>query len=120
MREIDLGGDAFWMVGDTHLLARIVETEATSGTKIFRLRSWRLPDGEPEELGEVHQRGRFDRDGRSWVYARDDSVYSRPLPVTAGVTDTMIARHSSGGAGVQHWGRPQGLFSSDSGGEIIL
>jgi DNA-binding winged helix-turn-helix (wHTH) protein len=102
IREIDLGGDAFWVVGDTHLLARIVETEAVTGKKLFRLRSWRLPDGQPQELGEVHQRGAFDRNGKSWIYTEDESIYSRPLPVNAGVTDTMIARHSSGGAEVHH------------------
>jgi len=120
VREIELGGNAYWVVGDLHLLARIVENEGASGQMNMRLRSWRLPDGEPEELGVVHSWGMLDRDGKSWIYAKDEGVYSCPLPVNEGVPDTLIARHSSEEAAVYHWARPQGIMSADSGGEIIL
>ena len=120
VREIDLGGTGGWQVGDTHLLARIVETDIASEEKHFRLRSWKLPDGEPEELGVTTDRGIFDRDGRRFIYVSGDSVNSRPLPITAGVRDTMIARHSPGVVRVRFWRRPNGLYSEDSSGEIIL
>ncbi len=32
----------------------------------------------------------------------------------------LLARHSSDGVWISHWRRPQGLYSSDSGGEVIL
>ena len=38
----------------------------------------------------------------------------------AGVPDRVIARHSSDKARVGFWLRPQGVYSSDSNGEIIL
>ncbi|MDH3816151.1 MAG: hypothetical protein OEV48_16780, partial [Acidobacteriota bacterium] len=93
-------------------------------------RSWRLPGGEPEELGTVERAldpsylpglaSDFDPGGRAWIYSKGDSVFSRPLPAQAGVPDRVIARHSSNETRVEHWQRPQGLFSSDKSGELVL
>jgi WD40 repeat protein len=130
VREIDLGGSAFWQVGDTDLFAGVGERDSASGRapswppEVFRLRSWRLPGGEPEELGTVDATGlsssAFDPGGRAWIYSRGDSVFSHPLPVRAGVPDRVIARHSSDTAQVSHWPRPLGLYSNDQRGEVVL
>jgi WD40 repeat protein len=130
VREIDLGGSALWQVGDTHLFAEVGERDPISGRTpswpptVFRLRSWRLPGGEPEELGSVDPGGisssAFDPGGRAWIYSKGDSIFSRQLPVRAAVPDRVIARHSSDTAQVSHWQRPQGLYSSDHGGEVVL
>ena len=114
VREIELGGNGYWQVGHEHLFAKL---EAADNR--LRLRSWRMPEGDLVELGEVDMPGVFDPGGRRWVYAKGHDVFSLPLPVQAGVPDTLIARHS-GNASVGSWRRPDGFYSSDSKGEIIL
>jgi WD40 repeat protein len=126
IRTIEFGDPTWgWHVGDTHLLAEAAPQGRDDETGPTSLRSWRLPDGETEDLGTVNyppgvSSSCFDRDGRAWIYAQDDSVYSRSLPVMAGDPDTFLASHSAEEAIVSDWRRPQGIYSSDSSGEIIL
>jgi len=125
VRETELGGSGYWQVTGDRLFAGISETDPVSGHRTYRLRSWGLRDGGPEELGEVDwtdlgaSSWAFDPGGRGWIYAKDDCVYSRPLPAGGGEHDTMIGRHSSDGIGISHWRRSKGLFSRDSNGEVI-
>ncbi len=126
IRTIEFGDPTWgWQAGDTHLLAEVTPQWRDDGPGPISLRRWRLPDGETEDLGTVNwppgtSTSCFDPDGRAWIYAQDDSVYSRSLPVMAGVPDTLLASHSSEEARVSDWRRPQGIYSGDSNGEIIL
>jgi hypothetical protein len=52
VRTIDFGGPSFWEVGPETLLVETIE-EDVHDRKVFRLRSWRLPDGDARELGRV-------------------------------------------------------------------
>jgi len=136
VREIDFGGNAVWQVGYDHLFAEVIDIDPGTGAGIHRLQSWKLPDGEPEELGEIDReaiglgelvlrvRGAsysaFTPGGNEWLYARGNSIFSRKLPIRHGPPDTLITQHTSRDAWISHWRRPQGLYSSDSGGEITL
>jgi len=123
VRTIEFGDRGYpLLAGVEHLLAMIGQTPAAGEPWPRRIVRWKLPDGEAEELGTVDIRavGALDPTGNAWLYTTDGSVYSRPLPVRAGVPDRVIARHSSDRARVWGWGRPQGVYSSDSNGEIIL
>jgi WD40 repeat protein len=136
VREIDLGGNAVWQVGESHLFAEVFDTGPDTDTQIHHLRSWELRDGEPIELGEIDReelglgdlasrvRGAsysaYDPTGKSWLYSSGNRVFSRPLPVGLVPTDILITRHSSPDAWITHWRRPEGLYSSDSGGEVTL
>jgi len=126
VREIDLGGSAFWQVSDDYLLAEVGRMDDNSEPRPLKLLRWRLPDGEAENLGTVDFRAVgaccsvFDPGADAWIYAKGRDVYSRPLPVRAGVPDRVIARSSSGEVHVRYWRRPQGIYWFDSNGEIIL
>ena len=127
VREIQLGGEADWQVADDRLMAVFFESSnPRTGHERLRIRSWELRDGGPNDLGELDwtalgaDRWTFDPGGEAWIYSKDDSVYSRPLPVTAAAPDKMIARHSANDIGVWSWRRGDGLYSNDAGGEIIL
>jgi WD40 repeat protein len=128
VREIDLGGGGYLQVGETHLFAKVFDYDPETWVMPpddFRLRSWRLSGGGPVELGTVIEGSllwdsAFDPAGRAWVYAKGDSIFARPIPVRAEVPDRVIARHSSDTARVGHWRRPQGLYSVDAGGELVL
>jgi WD40 repeat protein len=124
--EIKLGGTWNWQPAGDRLLASLTETDPRTGHKRCRLRSWGLLTGDWKELGEVDwtalgaSNHRFDPGGEALIYSKDNSVYSRSLPVMAGVPDTLLATHSSEEARVFDWRRPQGIYSNDSNGEIIL
>jgi WD40 repeat protein len=126
VRTIDFGETAYWQVGESHLLAEIGESVYGGDPGPWKLMKWELPGGVAEDLGSVDfwtldaTRSQFDPSGRRWIYSKGDSVYSRPLPVSDGTPDTLIARHSSDGSAVRTWRRPRGVYSYDSGGEIIL
>jgi DNA-binding winged helix-turn-helix (wHTH) protein/WD40 repeat protein len=129
VREIELAGKGFWTVGETDLFYKeLVESRTTSGQQTYRLRSWRLPDGEPEELGEVSSpeelfasdpQGMFDPRPRRWIYQKGDRTFSRPLPIRADETGTLIA------PAPKAWmhsfrTRPEGVFSSEVENGMIL
>ncbi|MEN8162767.1 MAG: WD40 repeat domain-containing serine/threonine protein kinase, partial [Acidobacteriota bacterium] len=129
VREIQLGGAAFWQVADDRLVAVFYESnDPRTRRGRIHIRSWGLRDGGPSDLGELDwtalgadsSRWAFDHGGEDWIYSRGDSVHSRPLPVTAAVPGKVIARHSANDAEVWSWRRGEGIFSNDAGGEIIL
>jgi serine/threonine protein kinase/WD40 repeat protein len=101
--KIDFGACAWWQVGEGRLLAEVQGTDPASGHEIIRLRSWKLPDGEPEELGTVDltalQSGgwligsRFDPSGRGWIYRKDGDYFYRPLPAQPGIPDRLVASY---------------------------
>jgi len=125
VRTIEFADETYWLVGDTDLLAE-VGPGARGRPGPTKLLKWKLPNGEAEHLGWFDygslavSNSCFDPSGKYWVYSKGDSVYSRPLPVSNGTRDTLIARHSSDGALVRTWRRSEGVYSSDSGGEITL
>ncbi|MHC4934225.1 MAG: nSTAND1 domain-containing NTPase, partial [Planctomycetota bacterium] len=125
LRTIEFEGPTYWLGGERHLLAE-VGPGAYGQPGPTQLLRWELPDGEAEHVGwfdmaslGIWSSG-FDPNGKFWVYSKGDRVYSRALPETPGMADAVIARHSSDGASVGKWPRPQGFFSSGRGGEIIL
>jgi WD40 repeat protein len=126
IREIELGGEADWRVAHDRLMAVYKRSDPRTGHKMLRIRSWGLRDGGPNDLGELDwtalgaDRWAFDPGGDAWIYSKGDSVYSRPLPVTAAGPDKVIARHSADHVVLWSWRRGVGLFSNDAGGEIIL
>jgi WD40 repeat protein len=127
--EIQLGGTAFWQVADDRLVAVFFESnDPRTRRGRIHIRSWGLRDGGLSDLGELDwtalgadsSRWAFDHGGEDWVYSKGDSVYSRPLPVTAAVPGKVIARHSAKDTEVWSWRRGEGIYSNDAGGEIIL
>ncbi len=97
VRTIDFGGPGSWQVGPRLLLAATLESGSTEKPDLGLLRSWALPEGEPVVLGRVDWRelgtstSFFEPDGRSWLYAKDRDLFSRPLPVGSG-PDRLFAR----------------------------
>jgi WD40 repeat protein len=85
-------------VGNGRLFAEARQTEPASDHEIFHLRSWRLPDGEPEELGSVDWTALgagssvFDPYGNGWIYRKANEILYRPLPVRQGVPDRLVGR----------------------------
>jgi WD40 repeat protein len=75
------------------------EFEDDPDRDVARQRSWRLPDGGPEELGRFDwlaagaTAGRFLSDGTGWLYAKRDGVFLRPLPAGGGHGDRLVGRH---------------------------
>jgi WD40 repeat protein len=67
---------------------------------IDRLRSWRLPDGEAQELGRVDTAAledphvAFEPNGAGLLYSKGRTVYLRPLPAD-GRGDLVVSRHRS-------------------------
>jgi len=97
VREIDFGSNAFWWVGPGHLLAEVLPKDSTSPGGPYHLRSWKLPDGEAEELGYVEgikalgsTWSRVAPDGRGWIYTKGHEIFYRPLPVREGVPDRLV------------------------------
>ncbi len=125
VRTIEFGYPAWWQVGESHLLAEMMPAVPEGEPRILYLKRWRLPGGEAEDLGSVTwppgaSNSCFDPDGQAWIYARGDSVYARSLPVVVGAPARLIARHSSARTRVRTWGRPEGLYSADSDGQVVL
>jgi WD40 repeat protein len=125
VNTIDLGGPAWWQVGEKHLLAE-VDFSPLEDSSHVKLRRWALPYGEAEDLGSIDWTALgaasscFNPNGREWIYAKGDGVYSRPLPMTDSSSDRLIARHPSGGVEVGAWRRPKGFWSGDSAGGVTL
>ena len=88
LRTIDFGRPSLWQVGPGRLFAETPEgapVESFVGGGL--LRSWRLPDGEPEVLGHVDARklgitsSFFEPHGRAWLYTKGTTTHLVPLPV---------------------------------------
>jgi WD40 repeat protein len=127
VRAIEIGEPAWWQVGEQHLLAEVGQPAPPPAGEPWsaELVRWKLPDGQAENLGTVDYRAvggtnsLFDPRGNEWVYSKGNGVFARSLPIVAGNPDTLLASHSAR-AKVFDWRRPQGIYSSDSNGEIIL
>jgi hypothetical protein len=84
-------------VGPELLFAETLESGTYEDPGTGVLRSWKLPDGEAVILGDVDyerlgaKHSFFAPDGKSWLYTKDNNLYSRPLPVGAG-QDSLFAR----------------------------
>jgi len=126
IRTIEFGQSSWWQVGETHLLAELRPPTRFDEPRLFELRRWELPNGEPEALGVIDwietgaTQSRFDPSGQAWIYSKGDGVYSRPLPVTARGPDKMLARHSSDEIDSGRWWRANPVYTIDSNGEAIL
>ncbi len=126
VRTIDFGGLSFWQVGPDTLLA--VTQEDVPGREVWRLRSWRLPDGDARELGRVDWSApafggmnAFVPSGKGWLYAKGRSVYLRPLPAGSGRDDRLLGRHPTEVASLWPlWGDPVQVYSLDRAGEIRI
>jgi WD40 repeat protein len=88
LRTIDFGAPSFWQVGPGRLFAETPEgTSVESSVGGGLLRSWRLPDGEPEVLGRIGAQklgitsSVFEPHGRGWLYTRGTTTHFVPLPV---------------------------------------
>ena len=102
VREIDFGSNAYWWVGSGHLLAEVLAKDSTSPGGPYHLRSWKLPEGEAQELGYVEgleplgaHWSALARDGRGWIYAKGNEIFYRPLPVREGVPDRLVGSHEN-------------------------
>jgi WD40 repeat protein/DNA-binding winged helix-turn-helix (wHTH) protein len=106
IRTIDFGAPGKWQLGPGGLFVESVESGSAPRPDVALLRSWRLPEGDPTILGKVDFRklgtwtSLFTPDGKSWLYAKGQNVYSRPLPMGAG-PDRILARVESEVVG--HW-----------------
>jgi WD40 repeat protein len=124
VRTIDFGGPSFWQVGPDTLFAETQED--VPGRQVLRLRSWRLPDAEPHELGRVDSRlapfaNAFVPNGRGWLYPKGESIYLRPLPAGSGRDDRLVGRHPTKIAEFWPlWGDPVQVYSADQAGEIRI
>jgi serine/threonine protein kinase/WD40 repeat protein len=120
VHTFDFGLDTLWQVGTEHLLTESLLSGTPEQPRGFLLRSWRLPDGEPEVLGRVtkppgHGTGVFEPGGRAWLFTRGGAVYRRPLPMIEGQTDELLFRQGTDltpwRAFRYRWSHPSRLFS---------
>jgi WD40 repeat protein len=101
LRTIDFGTPSFWQVGPSRLFAETPEgTPAQPFVGGGLLRTWRLPDGEPEVLGRVDgtklgiSSSAFEPHGRGWLYTKGAITHFVPLPVDLGA-DRIFSRHAA-------------------------
>ncbi len=115
-----------WQVGDEHLFAKIGQRSEPGEPLTVRLARWKLPDGKAEDLGTVDFRAVgqsssiFNPKGSAWIYSKGDGVYSRPLPLIDGVSDTLLGRHSTDKIVLANRRQASEFLSIDNSGEIIL
>jgi serine/threonine protein kinase/WD40 repeat protein len=89
VRRIEFAHPSFCELrGDRLLAQELVKIHNSEGRDSraldFLLRSWRLPDGEPQTLGQVVFRGSrstFAPDGSAWLGAEGREVFIYPLPI---------------------------------------
>ncbi len=114
LRTVEFGAPSGWQVGLDRLLVETEEGKGTSSSSV-RLRSWRLPDGEAEELGRVDPGAvgglgsLFDPTGDGWLYVTNHGVYRRPLPVGVGRRDRVFSPQD-GAVSLGMWPNRPGLF----------
>jgi WD40 repeat protein len=123
VRTIDFGRPSLWQVGPGRLFVETPEgTSVEFGGGL--LRSWRLPDGDPEVLGRIDAKKLgstsdiFEPHGRAWLYTKGTTTHLVPLPVGLGA-DQIFSRHA---ANVEFWQQlgPDVLTLHDASGEIRL
>jgi WD40 repeat protein len=125
LRAIDFGTPSLWQVGPGRLFAQTPEgTPVESFVGGGLLRSWRLPDGEPEVLGHVDARklgitsAFFEPQARAWLYTRGTTTHMVPLPVNLGA-DRVFSRHAAN-VDLSRFLGPDLLALRDEGGESRL
>jgi DNA-binding winged helix-turn-helix (wHTH) protein/WD40 repeat protein len=123
VQTIEFGAGSFWQVEGYRLFAATLPSEPAHEGDIL-LRSWRLPDGEAEDLGTVDWNAlgdlssRFDPTGTTLIYPQDRTIYARPLPAVNGGRDRVVGAHDADAV------RPRGvlkgnrLVSLDGEGEL--
>jgi WD40 repeat protein len=122
LRTIDFGGPSQWQIGHGRLFAM---TEVASSPGVLDLRSWRLPDGEPEFLGRVDAAklgmtsAAFEPHGRGWLYTVGTTTHFLALPVGRG-GDQVFSRHAANVKLYCLYGRPGLLGQRDEQGENRL
>jgi DNA-binding winged helix-turn-helix (wHTH) protein/WD40 repeat protein len=106
LRTIEFGGPTYWQVEGHRLLTETYLSHPTRRFDIL-LRSWRLPDGEPEELGRRTDwealrpfTSLFDSSGDAWIHATGGTIFASPLPIVDGGRDRVVGVHDAGRARV--------------------
>jgi WD40 repeat protein len=123
LRTINFGTPSWWQVGPGRLLAETPENPAEPKGALL-LRSWPLPDGEPEVLGHVDRRrlgitsSFFEPHGRAWLYTKGTTIHTVPLPVDLGA-DRVFSRHGAS-IGLSQLLAPDLLALRDKSGENRL
>jgi hypothetical protein len=101
LRMIDFGAPSLWQVGPGRLFA---QTPVAPSSAPFLggglLRSWQMPDGEPEVLGRIDAQklgstsSLLEPHGRAWLYTKGKTTHLVPLPVGSG-RDRVLSRHGA-------------------------
>ena len=101
LRTIEFGGPTYWQVEGHRLLTETYLSHPTRGFDIL-LRSWRLPDGEPEELGRRTDwkalrsfSSLFDPSGDAWIHTTGGTIFISPLPMVEGGRDRIVGVHET-------------------------
>jgi WD40 repeat protein len=109
VRTIEFGARSWWQVEGQRLFVETAASDPAHEGELL-LRSWRLPEGEPEDLGWVKPKALidsrwidskgqgvssslFDHSGNAWIYVKDRTIFARPLPVTKGARDRVVGTH---------------------------
>jgi WD40 repeat protein len=123
LRTITFGAPTWWQVGKDHVLG--CTEEGPVGSRVLRLRSWRLRDGEANVLDRVPMSalapcslGAFLPDATGFAYARQGALFVHPLTPGSRGGDRLVGRHAADidrvRAGRTVWDR---LFTRDKSGE---
>ncbi len=106
LRTIEFGGPTYWQVEGYRLLTETFLSHPTRRWDIL-LRSWRLPEGEPEDLGrridweELRPfTSLFDPSGDAWIYATGDTIFTSSLPMVERGNDLVVGVHDANRARV--------------------
>jgi WD40 repeat protein len=122
LRTIDFGAPSWWQVGAGRLFA---QTALPSQAGVLELRSWRLPDGEPEALGRIDKAklgitsSFFEPHGRAWFYTMGKTTHLVPLPVNL-QADQTFSRHAANVECYALYDRPGLVGQHDETGENRL
>jgi WD40 repeat protein len=126
VRTIELGGPSRWAVQRDRLVGATLDETALAATQlglhagIHTLRSWQLPDGEAQELGQVDgtalgaSSGWFEPNGTGWLYTKRRTIFLRPLPAD-GRADRAISHLDSDVKAVGSLGNEAVVFREESG-----
>jgi WD40 repeat protein len=121
VRTIDFGNETWMQVGGERLLAGTLDSDPGE-PRVFLLRSWRLPDGEPDVLGRVRvpaggQPTVLEPGGGAWLYAKGPDIYRQPIPAARGRAEELLVRYEAD-AGVWYLpplpSHPSELFTWDA------
>jgi WD40 repeat protein len=121
LRAVEIRSPGYWTVGPGRLFAQIELGEGLS--RRIELRSWILPDGEPEFLDSVTAEelaGFSDLvaapDGSGWVVARGSTVFLRPF---GGVKPNRVLEVLEAEARLASFGQA-GVLAQDEAGNARL